>query len=143
MMSGTSYDAIDAAAAELRFEGDELVLQPLGMLSRPYSAGLRAALAAALPPANTSLAAVTSLDTGVGQAFAEVAAQDRPRQPIGRLRVAGDAIGSVILLRAVPPLPPDFAAVEIALGGLSVPAGGNGNGFCRGHYRAAVRAGER
>ncbi len=75
LMSGTSYDAIDAAAAELRFDGDELVLQPLGMLSRPYSAALRASLAAALPPASTSLAAVTSLDTGVGPAIAEVAAQ--------------------------------------------------------------------
>jgi anhydro-N-acetylmuramic acid kinase len=75
LMSGTSYDAIDAAAAELRFEGDQVVLQPLGMLSRPYSASLRAALAAALPPASTSLEALTRLDTGVGQAFAEVAAQ--------------------------------------------------------------------
>ncbi|MGC4937133.1 anhydro-N-acetylmuramic acid kinase [Kribbella sp. DT2] len=75
LMSGTSYDAIDAAAADLRFEGDELVLQPLGMLSRPYSASLRAAVAASLPPASTSLEAVTRLDTGVGQAFAEVAAQ--------------------------------------------------------------------
>ena len=35
LMSGTSYDAIDAAAADLRIEGDQLVLTPLGMLSQP------------------------------------------------------------------------------------------------------------
>ncbi|WP_432943153.1 anhydro-N-acetylmuramic acid kinase [Kribbella sp. CA-253562] len=75
LMSGTSYDAIDAAAAELRLDGDQLVLQPLGMLSRPYSSELRTELASALPPASTSLASVTRLDTLIGQAFASVAEQ--------------------------------------------------------------------
>ncbi|ONI68036.1 anhydro-N-acetylmuramic acid kinase [Kribbella sp. ALI-6-A] len=75
LMSGTSYDAIDAAAAELRLDGDQLVLQPLGMLSRPYSSELRTELASALPPASTSLASVTRLDTLIGQEFAGVAEQ--------------------------------------------------------------------
>jgi anhydro-N-acetylmuramic acid kinase len=75
LMSGTSYDAIDAAAADLRLDGDELVLTPLGMLSQPYPAELRAAIAASLPPASTTMEQVCRLDTGIGQAFAAVARQ--------------------------------------------------------------------
>ncbi|MFG2602962.1 anhydro-N-acetylmuramic acid kinase [Streptomyces sp. NPDC048514] len=73
LMSGTSYDAVDAAAAGLRFEGGTLVLRPLGMLSTPYDDGLRAALAAALPPASLPLAEVCRLDTCIGRAFAAAA----------------------------------------------------------------------
>ncbi|QNE19626.1 anhydro-N-acetylmuramic acid kinase [Kribbella qitaiheensis] len=75
LMSGTSYDAIDAAAADLRLEGDTIVLTPLGLLSRPYPEDLRRELAASLPPATTSLEQVCRLDTGIGQAFAATAAQ--------------------------------------------------------------------
>jgi len=75
LMSGTSYDAIDAAAADLRLDGDQLVLTPLGMMSQPYSPELRAAVAASLPPASTSMEEVCKLDTRTGQAFAEVARQ--------------------------------------------------------------------
>ncbi|MFE9613091.1 anhydro-N-acetylmuramic acid kinase [Streptomyces sp. NPDC006012] len=73
LMSGTSYDAIDAAAAELRLVGDTLVLRPLGMVSEAYDAELRAALAAALPPGVVPLAEVCRLDTRIGQAFAAAA----------------------------------------------------------------------
>ncbi|MFF7236516.1 anhydro-N-acetylmuramic acid kinase [Streptomyces collinus] len=73
LMSGTSYDAVDAAAADLRLDGDTLVLRPLGMVSAPYDDGLRAALAAALPPASVPLAEVCRLDTRIGQAFAAAA----------------------------------------------------------------------
>ncbi|MEU4396073.1 anhydro-N-acetylmuramic acid kinase [Kribbella sp. NPDC023855] len=75
LMSGTSYDAIDAAAADLRIEDDQLVLTPLGMLSDTYPDGLRAELARSLPPATTTLEQVCRLDTGIGQAFASVAEQ--------------------------------------------------------------------
>ncbi|MGW7686561.1 anhydro-N-acetylmuramic acid kinase [Kribbella sp. NPDC054772] len=75
LMSGTSYDAIDAAAADLRLDGDELVLTPLGMLSQPYPDELRTAVAGALPPAPTTMEQVCRLDTGIGQAFAAVARQ--------------------------------------------------------------------
>ncbi len=75
LMSGTSYDAIDAAAADLRLDGDQLVLTPLGMLSQPYPDELRAAVAASLPPASTSVEQVCKLDTGIGQSFAAVAQQ--------------------------------------------------------------------
>ncbi|MFC8919617.1 anhydro-N-acetylmuramic acid kinase [Streptomyces sp. NPDC057116] len=73
LMSGTSYDAVDAAAADLSLEGDALVLAPLGMVSAPYPAGLRDALAAALPPAATTLREVCRLDTHIGRAFASLA----------------------------------------------------------------------
>ncbi|MFE2287101.1 anhydro-N-acetylmuramic acid kinase [Streptomyces sp. NPDC059443] len=73
LMSGTSYDAIDAAAADLALDGDALVLTPLGMISTAYGEDLRAALAGALPPARTDLAAVCRLDTRIGRAFAAAA----------------------------------------------------------------------
>ncbi|MFD5098161.1 anhydro-N-acetylmuramic acid kinase [Streptomyces albidochromogenes] len=73
LMSGTSYDAIDAAAADLALDGDTLVLTPLGMVSTAYDDDLRAALAGALPPAATDLATVCRLDTRIGQAFAAAA----------------------------------------------------------------------
>jgi anhydro-N-acetylmuramic acid kinase len=74
-MSGTSHDAVDAAACELRLAGDTLTLTPLGHLSVPYPAALRSALVAALPPARASMEAVCRLDTGIGQVFADVAAR--------------------------------------------------------------------
>ncbi|MFD8135031.1 anhydro-N-acetylmuramic acid kinase [Streptomyces mirabilis] len=73
LMSGTSYDAIDAAAAELTLEGEDLTLRPLGMVSETYDGALREALAAALPPAATTLAEVCRLDTLIGQTFAAAA----------------------------------------------------------------------
>ncbi|MGQ4390555.1 anhydro-N-acetylmuramic acid kinase [Streptomyces sp. SAS_270] len=73
LMSGTSYDAIDAAAAELALDGDTLTLRPLGLVSEVYEQDLRDALAAALPPASTTLAEVCRLDTLIGRAFAAAA----------------------------------------------------------------------
>lgn len=73
MMSGTSFDAVDAAAADLEIVGDTVVLQPLGMVSEPYPEALREALVAALPPAGTTMEQVCRLDTEIGQAFADLA----------------------------------------------------------------------
>ncbi|MFJ3223439.1 anhydro-N-acetylmuramic acid kinase [Streptomyces sp. NPDC086783] len=73
LMSGTSYDAIDAAAADLTLDGDGLTLRPLGLVSERYDDGLRAALERALPPAATGLAEVCALDTRIGRAFAAAA----------------------------------------------------------------------
>ncbi|GGZ86311.1 anhydro-N-acetylmuramic acid kinase [Streptomyces subrutilus] len=75
LMSGTSHDAVDAAAAHLTLDatGETLRLTPLGMVSAPYHARLRRALAAALPPAPTTMADVCRLDTGIGRAFADLA----------------------------------------------------------------------
>ncbi|WP_344009708.1 anhydro-N-acetylmuramic acid kinase [Streptomyces thermospinosisporus] len=73
LMSGTSHDAVDAAAADLALDGDSLLLRPLGMVSEPYPEELRSALAGALPPAATTLGEVCRLDTRIGQVFAELA----------------------------------------------------------------------
>ncbi|MFG3305224.1 anhydro-N-acetylmuramic acid kinase [Streptomyces wuyuanensis] len=73
LMSGTSYDAIDAAAVDLAVEDGTLVLTPLGMVSEPYDGEVRALLAGALPPSATTLADVCRLDTLIGRAFAGVA----------------------------------------------------------------------
>ncbi|GAQ65480.1 anhydro-N-acetylmuramic acid kinase [Streptomyces scabiei] len=70
LMSGTSYDAVDAAAADLDLDGDTLALTPLGTVSGAYDDELRAALGSALPPGTTTLAEVCRLDTRIGQAFA-------------------------------------------------------------------------
>ncbi|WP_055703292.1 anhydro-N-acetylmuramic acid kinase [Streptomyces silaceus] len=75
LMSGTSYDAIDAAAADLTLDGDRLTLTPLGLITRGYDDGLRAELGAALPPAPTTLAEVCRLDTRIGRAFAAAAVE--------------------------------------------------------------------
>ncbi|WP_282791830.1 anhydro-N-acetylmuramic acid kinase [Streptomyces sp. CC224B] len=75
LMSGTSYDAIDAGAVDLDLDGDRLVMTPLGLISRGYDDALRSALATALPPAATTLADVCRLDTLIGQAFAAAAVE--------------------------------------------------------------------
>lgn len=73
LMSGTSHDAIDAAAARLWTEGDTVALEPLGLLSEPYPQQLRERIAAALPPAQTTMDEVCRLDTEIGHSFAAVA----------------------------------------------------------------------
>ncbi|MFD9905550.1 anhydro-N-acetylmuramic acid kinase [Streptomyces sp. NPDC059063] len=75
LMSGTSYDAIDAGAVDLALDGDRLVLTPLGLISRGYDDAVRTALAAALPPASTTMADVCRLDTLIGRAFAGAAVE--------------------------------------------------------------------
>lgn len=75
LMSGTSYDAIEAAAADLTLDGDTLLMRPLGHLSVPYADDLRALIGATLPPATTTTEAVCALDTGIGQSFAGAAAR--------------------------------------------------------------------
>ncbi|MGI5142370.1 MULTISPECIES: anhydro-N-acetylmuramic acid kinase [unclassified Streptomyces] len=73
LMSGTSYDAIEAAAADLTLDGDALLMRPLGHLSVPYPDELRDLIAATLPPAATTTQAVCTLDTEIGQVFAGAA----------------------------------------------------------------------
>jgi anhydro-N-acetylmuramic acid kinase len=74
MISGTSMDGIDVAAADFRFAGDVVEMRPLGASSLAYPDELRQALDGALPPARTTAAEVCQLDTLVGQAFADAAA---------------------------------------------------------------------
>lgn len=74
MISGTSFDAIDVAAADLAADGDVLRCRLLGYASRPHPPGLRDRIAAVLPPATTTVEEVCRLDTLLGQAFAGAAA---------------------------------------------------------------------
>ena len=75
LISGTSYDAVDAAAARMRLEGDTLFLVPLGLYSVPIPAPLRERIAAALPPQHTTVDEICRLDTAIGQLFGSVAAE--------------------------------------------------------------------
>ncbi|MEW1974243.1 anhydro-N-acetylmuramic acid kinase [Microbacterium profundi] len=74
LISGTSHDGIDAAVVDFEEDGGAVRGEVIASTSVPYGAELRARLVAALPPAQTSLAEVCELDTLIGQAFAEVAA---------------------------------------------------------------------
>lgn len=74
MISGTSHDGIDVAIVDFRLEGSTVVGRLLHGDSVPYAADLRADLVRMLPPATTRLLEVTQLDTRIGQAFAQVAA---------------------------------------------------------------------
>jgi anhydro-N-acetylmuramic acid kinase len=73
LMSGTSYDAIDLAAAEFERAGDTLLLRPLGALGVGYDEDLRAEIGAILPPAPTTIEAVCRLTTRLGHAYAAAA----------------------------------------------------------------------
>lgn len=83
MISGTSFDGIDVAAADLSFDDDTVVLRPLGALTHAFPPELRAALTAAMPPRPTTAAAVCELDTRIGQVFADAAER-------GARELAGD-----------------------------------------------------
>lgn len=74
MISGTSYDAIDAAVADLSLAGDEIICRPRGLYSEDLPDSLRARIAAALPPHATTMEEVCRLDTELGQLFGSVAA---------------------------------------------------------------------
>jgi anhydro-N-acetylmuramic acid kinase len=76
--SGTSVDAIDVAAADLRIDVEDdtvsrITLTPLGHRAEPWSDGLRERLLGLLPPAATTAAELCALDTLAGQAFAAAA----------------------------------------------------------------------
>ncbi|WP_341977126.1 anhydro-N-acetylmuramic acid kinase [Microbacterium sp. LTA6] len=74
LLSGTSHDGIDVTVVDFEERDGALRGTVLHEDSVPYAPELRARLVAALPPAPTTLAEVCELDTLIGQAFAEVAA---------------------------------------------------------------------
>jgi anhydro-N-acetylmuramic acid kinase len=75
LISGTSYDAIDVAAAEFSISNDVLWLTPLGALEVPYQPELRTRIATALPPGQVGVEQICRLDTELGKAFAAAAQQ--------------------------------------------------------------------
>jgi anhydro-N-acetylmuramic acid kinase len=141
LMSGTSYDGIDVAAAEFDRAGDTLLLHPLGALAVPYEAELRDAIAAVLPPAATTVEAVCRLTTGLGRAYGQAAARGLAELAGGRADLVvshgqtvfhwvrdGRAQGSLQLgqpayLAAATGLPvlSDLRAADIAAGGQGAP----------------------
>ncbi|MGN9765570.1 anhydro-N-acetylmuramic acid kinase [Micromonospora sp. SD12] len=88
LMSGTSYDGVDVAAAEFALDGDTLLLRPLGHRGLDYDDGLREAIGALLPPGSTTIEAVCRLDNRLGEVFAEAAA-------LG-VELAGGAVDAVV-----------------------------------------------
>jgi anhydro-N-acetylmuramic acid kinase len=83
LISGTSHDAIESAAVDLRLEGGLVVASLLGRGSTPYEPGLRKRLLDSLPPARTTLEDVCILDTEIGRAFAAAAAAQLAELPGG------------------------------------------------------------
>jgi anhydro-N-acetylmuramic acid kinase len=75
LISGTSFDAIEAVAAELELDGPELVVDLRAHVSAEYPADVHSAIAASLPPASTTIEDVCKLDTAIGQRFADVASE--------------------------------------------------------------------
>ncbi|MEE1927030.1 anhydro-N-acetylmuramic acid kinase [Streptomyces sp. TRM 70351] len=75
MLSGTSRDAVDAALADLTWDGGDLRLRCGGLLSVPFPEPLRADLARCLPPADPTWQDVCRIDTALGRLFGSVAAR--------------------------------------------------------------------
>lgn len=140
-MSGTSFDAVDAAAVELDFAGEVITLRPLGLLSQPYPEELREALAEALPPRRIGAELICRLDTEIGRSFADVAARAIDELCDGRADLVashgqtvfhwvedGTARGTLqlgqpawIAERTGLPVVADFRARDIAAGGQGAP----------------------
>ncbi len=84
LISGTSVDAIDVAAAELWWDGDLIALRALGHAEHPWPQSVRARLIAALPPALCSAEEICQLDALTGEAFANAAARGNAQFANGR-----------------------------------------------------------
>src|SRR4051794_22079464 len=74
MISGTSHDGIDVAVVDFTAQGSLLTGHVLYARSVPYAPALREHLVRTLPPARLTYFDACQLDTLIGQAFAEVAA---------------------------------------------------------------------
>ena len=144
MMSGTSADAIDTAAADLTWRGTDILLRPLGHDETAWPAALRARLLAALPPAATTLEEVCALDVLAGQTFGGAARRAAETLAGGRADLivshgqtvfhwveAGHAHGTLqigqpacIVEATGLPVVSDIRARDIAAGGQGAPLAG-------------------
>ena len=138
LISGTSFDAIEAAAVDFELAGDTLTARVLATSSTPYAPDLRRRIAKALPPALTTLEEVCALDTLIGQAFADAAAAlelDEPAQLVcshgqtvyhwvdGRRALGTLQLGQPawIAERLGVPVASDLRSRDIAAGGQGAP----------------------
>lgn len=72
--SGTSFDGIDAGAADIWKNDDgTLFIKPLGYSMIEYAPRVRSAIRSVLPPQTTDVGEVAKLHNWIGQAFAEAA----------------------------------------------------------------------
>jgi len=141
LISGTSFDAVEAVAADFRLEGDLVRCALVAHRSLPFPATLRDQIARILPPAPTTIEAVCRLDADLGRFLADVAAQVREEACGGRLDAvashgqtvfhhveAGAVLGSLqlgqpawIAERTGLPVVSDIRARDIAAGGQGAP----------------------
>ncbi len=164
LISGTSVDAIDVAAAEFGWDGTMITLRPLGHAERSWPEALRARLLAALPPAPCSAEELCQLDVLVGEAFAEAAAWANAELAGGAASLvgshgqtvfhwieAGQARGTLqvgqpaaIVERTGLPVVSDFRARDMAAGGHGAPLASTLDGLWlagEGGVRAALNLG--
>ena len=141
LISGTSVDAVDVAAADLRWDGDVIAMHPLGHAERPWPDAVRTRLLAALPPAPCSAEELCQLDVLAGEAFADAAAWGNQELAGGRAALVashgqtvfhwvegGRARGTlqvgqpaIIAERTGLPVISDFRARDVAAGGHGAP----------------------
>ena len=74
MLSGTSYDGVDALVCDLDLDGDALVCDLVAHRAAAYPEELRRSIAAVLPPAETTIEAVCRLDVELGGFFGALVA---------------------------------------------------------------------
>ena len=73
MISGTSFDAVEAVLADLELRDDVLACDLVEHRSVSYPPAVRDAISAMLPPAATTIEQVCQLDVAIGQFFGSVA----------------------------------------------------------------------
>jgi anhydro-N-acetylmuramic acid kinase len=73
MISGTSFDAVEALLVELALDDDVLSCDLIEHLSVPYPPTTRDAISAILPPSATTIEQVCQLDVAIGQFFGHTA----------------------------------------------------------------------
>ncbi|MEU7859503.1 anhydro-N-acetylmuramic acid kinase [Nonomuraea sp. NPDC049141] len=135
LISGTSHDGIDSAVVDWSLDGGVLTGTLVHTGERPYEPGLRARIVAALPPSRIDLGEVCALDTLIGQAFAEAAAQGPPAdlicshgQTLFHWVAGGRVLGTLqlgqpawIAERTGLPVVSDVRARDVAAGGQGAP----------------------
>src|SRR5262249_29423015 len=155
LMSGTSMDGLDAAVAELEWDGGAVAMSPLRHIERPWPDEGRARLAASLGP--TTAGELCELDQLIGQASAQLAAELLPAdlvvshgQTVHHWVADGEAKGTLqlgqpawIVEATGLPVISDVRARDIAAGGHGAPlAGILDDLWLRGeHTRAALNLG--